>query len=187
MAENNQKVVLEDDDKEPMSLMIEHRFPWLAFGLIGGILATVLSSRFEAVLEKNIQLAFFIPVVVYLADAMGTQTENVYVRNLTKKKVSFSIYLLKEFFLGNLLGLIFGFFTGLFAYFWFGSLETSITVGYSLFVTMGIAPIVSLVIPTIMWKRHEDPAIGAGPFATVIQDLISLSIYFYIATLIILN
>lgn len=91
------KIELEDDSKESVSLMIEHRLPWLLLGLGGGILATILAARFEKLLSANIQLAFFIPVIVYMADAMGTQTENVYIRNLTTKKVQFHIYLLKEF------------------------------------------------------------------------------------------
>lgn len=104
----SKKIQLEDDDKESMSLMIEHRLPWLILGLIGGILATLLSARFEAILLKNIQLAFFIPIIVYLADAVGTQTESIYIENLTRRKVKFHVYLLKEFILGNIIGALFG-------------------------------------------------------------------------------
>ena len=181
----SKKIQLEDDDKESMSLMIEHRLPWLILGLIGGILATLLSARFEAILLKNIQLAFFIPIIVYLADAVGTQTESIYIENLTRRKLKFHVYLLKEFILGNIIGALFGFCTGLFAYFWFDSPEIAFTVGYAMFATMGIAPITALIVPTILWRRHHDPTIGTGPFVTVIQDLLSLLIYFYIASVII--
>ena len=49
-----------------------------------------------------------------------------------------------------------------------------------MFVTMGIAPLPALIIPTILWKEHKDSVIGSGPFVTVLQDLLSLIIYFYI-------
>ncbi len=182
-----EKIQIEDDDKESMSLMIRHRLPWLVVGLIGGMLATLLSSRFEETLKKNIHLAFFIPVIVYLADAVGTQTESVYIENLTRRKVHFRVYLLKEFILGNTIGAFFGLLSGLFAFLWFGSVETAFTVGYAMFVTMGIAPIIALIVPTIIWREHKDPTVGTGPFVTVLQDLISLSMYFYIASIIILN
>lgn len=182
---SNNKMQIEDDAKEPMSLMIKHRLPWLIIGLFGGVLATVISSRFEVILEKNIHLAFFIPVIVYLADAVGTQTESVYIENLTRKKVNFRIYLIKEFFLGNIIGFFFGLLIGVFAYFWFKSIDTAFTVGYSMFLTMGIAPITALIVPTILWREHKDPAVGSGPFVTVLQDLFTLMIYFYIASIII--
>lgn len=182
---NNKKIMIEDDAKEPMSLMLEHRLPWLIMGLIGGMLATLLSSKFESILEKDIRLAFFIPIIVYLADAVGTQTESVYIENLTRRKVNFYIYLFKEFILANIIGGFFGVCIGLFAFMWFKSVEVSFTVGYAMFLTMGIAPLPALIVPTILWKEHKDPAVGSGPFVTVLQDLLSLIIYFYIATVII--
>lgn len=184
MSHEKDRVVLEDDTKEPMSLMIEHRLPWLAVGLVGGIGATLLASNFEDVLAANINLAFFIPIIVYMADAVGHQTESVYVRNLEKRRPNFHIYLFKEFILGNVLGAFFGVCVGIFSYFWFHSLDIALIVGYAMFATMGIAPIVGLVVPYVLWKEHKDPAVGTGPFATVIQDIISLLIYFYIASVI---
>jgi magnesium transporter len=181
------KEPIEDDDKETVTLMIEHRLPWLIIGMFGGIGATLLSAKFEALLATNIRLAFFIPVIVYMADAVGTQTETVYVRNLTTRTVKFHTYLLKEFILGNVIGLFFGVGIALFAYMWFKDIGTAFTVGYSMFATMGTAPLVALIVPTIIKKEHKDPAVGAGPFTTVIQDLLSLLIYFYIASIIILK
>lgn len=176
----------EDDAKEPVRLMVRHRLPWLALGLAGGIIATILASNFEGLLASNIQIAFFIPVIVYMADALGHQSENVFVRNLGRRvKVKFGTYLLKEFFLGILLGGFFGALIGAFAFLWFGELNTAFTVGLAMFITMSIAPLVALIIPEILFKEHTDPAVGSGPFATVIQDLLSLLIYFFIATIIV--
>lgn len=178
--------VLEDDNKEPVRLMVEHRLPWLIIGLLGGIIATVFASQFEDLLRENIQLSFFIPVIVYMADAVGTQTENTIVRNLARRKVHFLTYLIKEFLFGIILGVSFGFAAATFAYFWFSSFETALTVGIAMCATMSIAPPVALIIPEILWKRHTDPAIGSGPFTTVVQDLLSLLIYFFVAATVVL-
>ncbi len=58
MEQQQKPTVLEDDTKEPMTLMVEHRFPWLAIGLAGGIGLTLLASNFEELLSRNIALSF---------------------------------------------------------------------------------------------------------------------------------
>ena len=39
--------------------------------------SAVIVGAFESQLEKKVLLAFFLPGVVYMADAVGTQTETV--------------------------------------------------------------------------------------------------------------
>ena len=53
------------------------RMPWLALGLLGGMLAGGVASIFEESLKREVTLAFFLPLVVYMADAIGTQTETI--------------------------------------------------------------------------------------------------------------
>jgi magnesium transporter len=59
------------------------RLPWLLVGLLGSILATFVVARFEQTLETRVAVAFFVPGIVYLADAIGTQTEAIAVRGLS--------------------------------------------------------------------------------------------------------
>src|SRR5574344_1672680 len=66
--------------------LIEHRIPWLVLGLLGGIISTVIISNYEEILSSDIRIAFFITVIVYLSDAVGSQTESVYVRALAGGK-----------------------------------------------------------------------------------------------------
>jgi len=61
-----------------------------------GIIISFITSRFEEVLSSNIQVAYFMPFIVYIADAIGTQTESIYSRNLKNKKTKFITYLHKE-------------------------------------------------------------------------------------------
>lgn len=176
---------LEDDTKERLTTLIKERLPWLIIGLIGGILATILVSRFENILSKNIGLTFFLPVIVYMSDAIGTQTETVYVRNLAKFKDNFFKYLFKEILIGLSLGVLFGFIMGFFAKLWLGSDQIALAVGCAMFINATIAPIIALIVPEILFKKRLDPALGGGPFTTVIQDVISLLIYLSVAVYII--
>lgn len=176
---------LEDDTKERLSSLIRNRLPWLVMGLLGGIVATFLVSKFEAILSKNIALAFFLPVIVYMSDAIGTQTETVYVRNLAKFKDNFFKYLLKEFLVGISFGLIFGVLLAGFAKIWLGETSVALAVGVAMLINGMLAPIIALIVAQTLYNNHKDPALGAGPFTTIFQDLISLSIYLLIASWII--
>lgn len=183
MEEKEGKTIIADDAKESVGLLLRLRLPWLFIGLLGGTLAAFFVSRFETIIEENIGLAFFLPLIVYMSDAVGTQTQTIYVRNLARGVVKLHTYLLKEFILGIILGAIFGLLIGFFASTWLDSGVLGRAVGLSMFVTVATAPIVALVISAFLKHEHTDPALGAGPFATIIQDVISILIYFVVATL----
>lgn len=180
-----EKLPIANDATENVGLLIRLRLPWLIIGLVGGGLLTLLISRFEHTLKQDIHLAFFLPIIVYMSDAVGTQTGTIYVRNLSKKQLNLWAYLLKELVLGLGIGLILGLSLGLFAYFWLSNITTAWTVALAMFINITIAPVVALLIPEFFQLRHSDPAVGAGPFTTLIQDAISLMVYFTVATLII--
>ena len=176
---------LTDDSHEKLGALIKERLPWLILGLLGGLIVTLIVSRFEGILSSNISLAFFLPVIVYMSDAIGTQTENIYVRNLGKFKDNFFKYLIKEVFIGLSFGLFFGVLLGLFAKFWLHSNTVALTIALAMFVNGTIAPIVALIVPEIIYKEHRDPALGAGPFTTIVQNIISLSVYLFVASILI--
>lgn len=184
MPAEEQKIQIADDEKEGVGLLLRLRVPWLVLGLLGGTAASFIVSRFEVVISENISLAFFLPVIVYMSDAVGTQTETIFVRDLTKGKAKFSSYLLKEFILGLVLGSLFGALIGLVAYFWIGSFDIALTVFLAMAVNVALAPIVALIVPELLFKEHTDPALGGGPFTTIIQDIISILVYLLVASVI---
>jgi magnesium transporter len=49
---------------------------------------------------------------------------------------------------------------------------------------MSLATVVACLVPLLLRAWGKDPAIGSGPFATAIQDLISITIYFTVSLLI---
>jgi|SRR5680860_12202 len=60
-----------------------HRLPWLLIGLIGALLAAVVVSAFGEQLEEQVLIAYFVPGVVYIAAAVGMQTETLAIRGLS--------------------------------------------------------------------------------------------------------
>lgn len=164
--------------------LIKIRTPWLAIGLVGGFLASVIVSKFELTLRETVALAFFIPVIAYMSDAIGTQTETVFIRALTNLKFNIPKYITREIIVGATLGSIFGLAAGFFAFIVAGSIAVAMVVGISLFLSMTIATGLACVTPIILKGFRQDPAVGSGPFTTALQDVVSLTIYFFIATLI---
>ena len=87
--------------------------------------------------------------------------------------------------MGITFGLLFGILLGAFAMLWLKQTDVAITVGLSMLINGTLAPIMALIVPEILFKEHEDPALGAGPFTTILQNLISLSVYLLVATMVI--
>ena len=69
--------------EETIARRLWHRLPWLFVGLGGAMAAAIIVGGFEDQLDKKVLLAFFLPAVVYMADAVGTQTETVLIRGLS--------------------------------------------------------------------------------------------------------
>ena len=56
------------------------------------------------------------------------------------------------------------------------------SVALALGVSCSIATVVAMALPYALARSGRDPAYGSGPLATVIQDLLSVIVYFAIAT-----
>jgi magnesium transporter len=57
-------------------------------------------------------------------------------------------------------------------------------VAISIFAACAVATAVAMSLPALLNRLGADPAFGSGPLATVIQDLLSILIYFGVAMLV---
>lgn len=160
------------------------RMPWLVMGLAGGFLAGGIAGLFETSLKQEIALAFFLPLVVYMADAVGTQTETVLVRALAYGEVSPGAQLFREGTIGVLIGGTIGILAGAGLLVWDGRTSVAIVVALTLAVTAVVATLMASLLPLGLTRLGADPALASGPVATVLQDILSVAIYLSIATVI---
>lgn len=158
------------------------RIPWLLLGLAGGMMAGGVASAFESALRQEIALAFFLPLVVYMADAVGTQTETVLVRALAHGPVALAPQLMREGIIGLLIGLVVGGLAGLTFLWWDGRTSIALVVAVTLGVTAVVATFVASILPMALARLGADPALASGPVATVVQDILSVGIYLGIAS-----
>lgn len=166
----------------PPMRRLRHRLPWLLLGLAGSVLATLIMTRFEAALALNPMIAFFVPGLVYLADAIGTQTEAVAVRGLSLSHSRLSVLVGGEARTGMLIGLVLGGLTLPGVWLAFGDLRLALAVASALVAAGGIATTIGLSLPWLLDRLGTDPAYGSGPLATIIQDLLSLLTYFLVVS-----
>lgn len=166
---------------EPLGRRLWHRLPWLAIGLLGAMGSAVIVGRFEDELRKEVLLALFIPAVVYMADAVGTQTETLVIRGLSAG-ISIREVFVRELTTGVITGILVGVAFFPFAVAVWGDASVAASVAVALGLSCSIATVVAMALPYALSRLGRDPAYGSGPLATVIQDLLSVIVYFTVAT-----
>jgi magnesium transporter len=149
--------------------------------MTGSAIAILLMSRFESLLATDIALAFFVPAIVYLADAVGTQSEAVAVRAISLSSGRLLPLVVGELATGVLIGAILGGLAYVPVWVVFASAPLAATVATSLFIACAIAASLGFLLPWMFARLGFDPAIGAGPVGTVIQDIVSIAVYLLVA------
>ena len=135
-------------------------------------------AAFEAELTAQVAIAFFVPAIVYLADAIGTQTEAVAVRGLSLEHAPLGYVLWGELATGALLGLILGALAVPLVLVLADSTGLALAVAVAILVAGLAAAGIGLLFPWMLSSSGLDPAYGSGPVATIIQDVLSLLVYF---------
>jgi magnesium transporter len=166
--------------EEPVSRRLWHRLPWLALGLVGAMASAAIVASFEEELRAEVLLAFFVPAVVYMADAVGTQTETVVIRGMSLG-VPIHRVAARELLTGAIIGVLIATSFFAFAVVVWEDTRIAAVVALSLLVSTSIATAVAMLLPYALARLGRDPAFGSGPLATVVQDLLSIAAYFSIA------
>lgn len=161
--------------------IIKARLPWLVAGLLIGLVGSFVVSRFEGTLKEHTALAFFISMVAYMSDSIGTQSETIFIRSQAILKFNIFRYVLREFVIGVIIGSISAVLGGIAAFIITGNIEIALILGISLVLSMSFATVLACLTPIVLKGLGKDPAVGSGPFTTAIQDMVSLLIYFSVA------
>jgi magnesium transporter len=172
--------------EEPPMRRVRHRLPWLVVGLVGSMVATFVVARFESALTAKPALAFFVPGLVYLADAIGTQSEAVAVRGLSLSHVGLAKLIGGELRTGLLIGMALALLAFPMIWVVFGELQLAAAVTLALAGASMVASVLGLLLPWLLARIGSDPAYGSGPLATIVQDVLSLLIYFGCVSVIVL-
>lgn len=174
-------------DFDTKSLVAAYRrLPWLILLLFIGVVSGSIISRYQETLSLVVPLAYFMPMISGMTGNTGTQSLAVVVRGLSyndlDKKAIFKL-IMREFLVGFIIGLICGMIIAIIAFVWQGNPVLGFVVGSSLFLTLIIGTLAGTIIPIFLYRMNIDPAVASGPLITTLNDIISLFIYFGIATM----
>lgn len=169
---------------EPVSRRLWHRLPWLLLGVVGAMGSVLIMGAFESDLEANVIVAFFVPAIVYMAGAVGTQTVTVLVRALAVGTTTGAM-IRREMITGAIVGAIVGAAFFVFVALVWEDTEVAVAVAVAMAATCAIATLVAMVLPAIFQRLGRDPAFGSGPLVTVIQDISSILVYLAVTAVIV--
>ncbi|RFA37089.1 magnesium transporter [Virgibacillus dokdonensis] len=175
-----------DKPNDTALISVKKRLPWLVILLFLGMFTASLIGRFEETLNQVAVLAIFIPLIAGMAGNSGTQALAVAVRGLANGdygKQGKMKLVLREASTGFINGVICGLLITLVIYVWKHDIYLGVLVGISIAATLFVATIAGALVPIFMDRIKIDPAVASGPFITTINDIISILIYFSMATL----
>ena len=173
--------------KESVLSLAKHRILWLLVLMISATFTGLIIKRYEDILQSAVYLAVFIPMLMDTGGNAGSQSATLVIRGIALEEIEFSdIFkvIWKELRVSILVGFILSAINFIrIYYFTNSSLETSLVVAISMFLTVIMAKVVGGVLPLIAKSLKIDPAIMASPLITTIVDTAALIIFFKLAVI----
>lgn len=176
------------------------RVPWLMLLMISATFTGLIISKNEKILSSGVYgilLTSCIPMIMGTGGNAGGQASATIIRGIAINEITFKDFfkvIWKEIRVSILLGLslsvvCFGkilLIDGLL--FGVEGVDTmsALVISLAMFVTIILAKIVGASLPLIAKKCHLDPAVMASPFITTILDILSLLVYCFLATTILM-
>lgn len=186
-----------DVDTETVWMSAKKRLPWLLILSVLGFATSMIIARFEDTITAVPTIALFMPMILGMAGNTGTQSLAVTVRGLNNNefdsKSDIRKHLLREVGTGLLNGVIIGIILFIVTYLFLeltgndNALKITEVVSLSIFASLAVATLFGALIPIVINSFKIDPAIASGPFVTMIIDILALSVYFTLATVLIIN
>ena len=182
---------IETDDN--VFRQVRARLPWLLIGLVGGIINALILGGGEGdadLLRVLPGLALFIPLIGGTGGNVGTQSSAIVVQGLANGSLDIKHvgkHLFKEFSTALINALVMGLLIFLYTYFFpvddnsAKSYIAAAAVTASLFLVVMFASLFGTVVPLVLEKLKIDPAIATGPFVTVTNDIVGITIYMAIS------
>jgi len=186
-----------DAETETIWLSAKKRIPWLLILSIFGFLTSTIIAQFEDTLAAIPTIALFMPMILGMAGNTGTQSLAVTVRGLNNgefdNRATITKHLLRELGTGLVNGVLIGLILFVVTYAFLlltnnpDALRITEVVSLSLLASLTFSTLLGALMPIVINSFKIDPAIASGPFVTMINDILALSVYFTLATLLLMN
>jgi len=169
---------------------IRARTPWLFITLLGEFVAVNVAHYFDHTIAALPIVAIFMPLLAGLGGNIGTQSITLMVRGLSTGQVTMSsalYHIVREMFVGLIIGSIFGLLVTLVTFGWQHSIELGLVVGVAMMINMTMATIIGTLTPFALKSMKVDPAVASGPVIATTIDVLGLVVYFTLVSTFLLN
>jgi magnesium transporter len=177
--------VLEMERSSPAKIAML-RLPWVLMTLVLELLAGVVVNQFNKTLSQVILLASFMPIISAISGNTGLQSAAIIVRGIATGHIDVKRWwhpIWRQFQTTLIIGAVCGTVIGVVGGVWHGRPLFGFVVGISMFISVNLSGAVGTATPMVSHRLGFDPAITAGPFETAFQDVVGISIFLSIATL----
>ena len=160
------------------------RFPWLAATVSGGVLCAMMAGAFAATLEKRVVLAVFMALVLGLGEAVAAQSLALTVQSLPAARIRWKwlrVKLRREAVTAIFLGILAGSAVTLMVGLFWDDLHAALAIGGSVVVSIFVAGMMGVLVPSLLRVVSWDPRIAAGPITLAAADLFTVSCYLVVA------
>lgn len=162
------------------------RMPWLLLLMISATLTGSVLTKFENALLAYSVLLAYIPMLMGTGGNAGGQTSVTIIRGLSLNEIEFEDsfrVIWKEIRIALVCGVILAG-ANFLKLLWFDKVGVLVAavVCLTLVIVVLLAKVVGCVLPILAKKIGFDPAVMASPFITTILDVLSLLVYFQMAS-----
>ncbi len=161
-----------------------YRFPWLIATMVSGVTCAFLAGVYETTLAQSIILAFFLALLLGLGESVSIQTLSVTIPVLHAVPPTLGWFvhaLTREILTALLLGLACATTVGAIVVVWRGFGLPALVIGASILMSVTVACLTGLAVPSLMHWLKLDPKIASGPVALALADIFTLVVYFTMA------
>ncbi len=175
-----------EDTFAPPGRAAKTRVFWLGMNLITAFIAASAISIFQDIIDKIVYLAVLMPIVASMGGVAATQTLTIVLRGLTLEQINTSNigWLFKrELAVSILNGIVLSVLVGLVTYLWFEDVIISFLISFALIINLISSVIAGILVPLILRKFKQDPAIGGSVVVTTVTDVIGFISFLGLATI----
>jgi magnesium transporter len=177
---------IEEEKRRSVLGVFGNRFPWLLLNVASGLIAAWISGLFDQTLKAVVAVAFFIPMILTLAESVAMQTVAISlmaVRAPSGGRGPKGRPVLREMRVGLLLGFTSGAVVGLIALGWLRLPHLAAVIAAAVFAAGGIGASLGYVVPLVVRRLHLDPKIASGPAVLALTDVATIFCYLQMASL----
>jgi magnesium transporter len=181
-----QGVVGDELRSMPLIIRSRRRLAWLSANIVLNIIAASVISAYEQTLAAVIAIAVFLPMVSDMSGCSGNQAVGVTMRELSLGLVrpldAFKVWL-KEVSVGMINGAVLGVLIGIVCWIWKGNIWLGVVIGLALAINTVIAVSIGGVVPLLLKRLGQDPAVASGPLLTTVTDMAGFFLVLSLAAL----